>query len=90
MIQFRAHAFFRPMHLLHSNSQAHTHTPCPFPSTRAMLPSIVRRVDRGHASWIARITPLWPPHRSLQDNNLDDQAKQAIKDAAESGIEIQF
>ena len=58
-----------------------------------MLPSIVRRVDRGHASWIAswiaRITPLWPPHRSLENNNLDDQAKQAIKDAAISGIEIQ-
>ena len=73
------------MHLLHS----HTHAPCPFPSTPAMLPFIVRRVDRGHASWIARITPLWPPHRSLENNKLD-QAEQAIKEAAGSGIEIQF
>ena len=50
----------------------------------------MRRVDRGHASWIARITPLWPPHRSLENNKLNDQAKQAIKDAAVNGIEIQF
>jgi hypothetical protein len=31
---------------------------------------------------------LWPPRRSLKNNRLDDQAKQAIKDAAGSGVKI--
>ena len=36
------------------------------------------------------ITPLWPPRRSLENNRLYDQAKQAIKDAAGSNVEIQL
>ena len=50
-----------PPALLHSNSQAHTHAPCPFPSTHAMLPSIVRRVDlldRSHNSLVASPSQL--------------------------------
>jgi len=34
------------------------------------------------------LTSLRPPHRSLENNGLDDQAKQAIKDAAGSGVFI--
>ena len=34
------------------------------------------------------LTPLRPPRRSLQYNDLDDQAKQAVKDAAGSGASI--
>ena len=63
-----------------------------------MLPPIVRRVDCGHFllpyGWITR-APLYPPHplvtspsHSLMFNYLDDQAKQAIKDAAGSGVFI--
>ena len=67
-----------------------------------MPPSIVRRVHRGHVllsnGWVARAprscvahpTPVWPPRRSLQVNSLNDQAKQAIKGAAGSGVRIQF
>ena len=62
----------------------------------AMLPSIVRRVDRGHVllsdGWFSG--PVYPPHtplrRSLQSKHLDDQAKQAVKDAAGSGVSIAF
>ena len=64
----------------------------------AMLPSIVRRVDCGHFllpyGWITR-APVYPPHplvispsHSVRHNCLDDQAKQAIKDAAGSGVFI--
>ena len=64
-----------------------------------MLPSIVRRVDCGHFllpyGWITR-APVYPPHplvispsHSVKFNGLDDQAKQAIKDAAgTSGVFI--
>ena len=63
-----------------------------------MLPSTVHRVDCGHFllpyGWITR-APLYPPHplvtspsHSLMFNYLDDQAKQAIKDAAGSGVFI--
>ena len=45
-------------------------------------PTIVRRVGRGHV--------LRPPRNSLQGNYLNDQAKQAIKDAAGSGVSITF
>ena len=59
-----------------------------------MLPSVVRRVDRGRRlcmsdGWVV-ITPLWPAPRSLTYNDLSDKAKQAITDAAGSGIEINF
>ena len=63
-----------------------------------MLPPIVRRVDCGHVlvpdGWITR-APVYPPHplvispsHSVKFNGLDDQAKQAIKDAAGSGVFI--
>ena len=69
-----------------------------------MHPSIVRRVDRGHillqtgglrgptrCSRVAHTpTPVWPPRRRLSDNRLNDQAKQAVKDAAGSGVDITF
>ena len=64
-----------------------------------MLPSIVRRVDRGHVllsdGWIARAPapispPLRSPRHSLQYNNINDEAIQAVKDAAGSGVDIQF
>ena len=38
----------------------------------------------------AHLTPLRPPHRSLQYNHLDGQAKQAIQDAAGGGVDIDF
>eukprot|EP00964_Phaeocystis_antarctica_P066745 scaffold40398_cov54-Phaeocystis_antarctica.AAC.1 len=52
-----------------------------------MLPSIVRRVDRGHVllcrtgGSVLPYTHLTPLRRSLQYSHLDDQAKQAVKDA---------
>ena len=65
-----------------------------------MLPSIVRRVDRGHVlllsdGWVARApAPISPPMRplrhSLQYNNLDEKAKKAVEDAAGSGVSITF
>ena len=64
-----------------------------------MSPSIVRRMDRGHVllsdGWVARAPapispPLRPPRRSLEDNGLNEQAKQAVKDAAGSGVSITF
>ena len=63
-----------------------------------MLPSIVRCVNRDDAllsdEWVTRapapISLLSPPRRSLQHNCLDIKAKQAIKDAAGSGISIIF
>ena len=67
-----------------------------------MPPSIARRVDRGHVLLSDRRTggsrvlprahliPLRPPYHSLRDNYLNDQAKQALKDAAGSGVDIQF
>ena len=39
---------------------------------------------------VAHPTPVWPPRRSLEINRLTDQAKQAIKDAAGSGVQIRF
>ena len=65
-----------------------------------MLPSIVRRVDHGHASscWTGgpRVllrqshAPVRPHRHSLQKNKLDDEAQQAVKDAAGSGVSIIF
>ena len=58
-----------------------------------MLPLIVRRVLPGGRitrAPITHLTPLRPPHRSLNYNHLDDKAKQAVKDAAGSGIHITF
>ena len=63
-----------------------------------MLPSIVRRVDCAHFllpyGWITR-APVYAPHplvtsssHSVTYNHLDDQAKQAIKDAAGSDVFI--
>ena len=34
--------------------------------------------------------PLRPPRHSLRYNNLNNEAKQAVKDAAGSGVDIQF
>ena len=63
---------------------------------------IVHRMDRGHVllsdRWVAstptphRTPPplLRPPRRSLEYNGLDDHAKQAVKDAAGSGVIITF
>ena len=36
------------------------------------------------------LTPVRPPRRSLKYNDLDSQAKQAVKDAAGSGVSIIF
>jgi hypothetical protein len=44
----------------------------------------------GRACSRAHLTPLRPPRNSLQGNYLNDQAKQAIKDAAGSGVSITF
>jgi hypothetical protein len=64
-----------------------------------MLPSIVCRVDRGHVllsdGWVAR-APAPTSHppcdlcHSLQYNNLDEEVKKAVKDAAGSRVSITF
>ena len=67
--------------------------PFPIPIHAITLPSIVRRMGRGHVlpsdGWVACAPlqrpshpPLRPPRRSLQENFLNDQAKQAVRDAA--------
>jgi len=84
-------------------SLANTHTPLLNPHlfhTHAMLPSIVRRVDRrGQVflsdGWVARAPapispPLRPVRHSLEYNGLGNQAKKAVKDAAGSGVSITF
>jgi hypothetical protein len=38
----------------------------------------------------AHLTGLRPPRHSLRSNHLDDEDKQAIKDAAGSGVSIIF
>ena len=65
-----------------------------------MLPSILRHVDRGHVllpdGWVVRGAPapisprMRPLRHSLEFNNLDDEAKKAVKDAAGSGVSITF
>ena len=64
-----------------------------------MPPCVVRRMDRGHVllsdGWVARApapisAPCDPPHHSLFGNWLNDEAKQAVKDAAGSGVSITF
>ena len=74
--------------------------PLPHSHPRDILPSIVRRVDRGRVllsdGWIHTHAPVHPPHsppcdlprRSLQHSDLDDKAEQIIKDAAGSGVSI--
>ena len=39
---------------------------------------------------MARAANLLENRRSLQRNSLTDEAKQAVKDAAGSGVQIQF
>ena len=62
-----------------------------------MLTSVVaavhtssRRTGGSRMLLYTHLTPLRPPRRSLQGNHLDDQAKQAVKDAAGSGVSIRF
>ena len=50
---------------------------------RGPRPPVGRVGSRNHT------TPLWPPRRSLESNSLNDQAKQAIKDAVGSDIKIE-
>ena len=38
----------------------------------------------------ANLSPLRPPRHSLHNNGLSDGAKQAVKDAAGSGVSITF
>ena len=95
LVPFRAHSF-----LVRSTSctRSQTHTPLPHSHLRdaALLvcrvctkaTSSFRRASRACSR--THVTPLWPPCRSLELNQLDDQANQAIKAAAGSGVEIQF
>ena len=64
-----------------------------------MPPSIVHRMDRGHVllsdGWVARAPapispPCDPPRHSVRHSGLHDEAKEAIKDAAGSGVSIYF
>ena len=61
-----------------------------------MLPSIVRRVDRSPVGRLGRacarphLSSLRPLRHSLASNNLNNEAKQAVKDAAGSGVDITF
>ena len=64
-------------------------TPSPLP------PAPAPRVDRGHALVCPRVCgvcactlPLAPARRSLGNNGLDDAAKQALKAAAGSGLQL--
>ena len=56
-----------------------------------MEPTCIRCLDREHVlltnGWVARV-PLAPPCRSLQNNRLNDDAKQALRAAAGSGVEL--
>ena len=60
-----------------------------------MLSSSVRRLHRGCVllsekglSPYAYLTPLRSPRRSLWSNDISDQAKQAVLDAAGNGVSI--
>ena len=84
---------------LHLLASAHAPCPYPIPSIHAtILPSSVRRVGRDHVllsdRWVAcapaPISPPISPRRSLGDNNLNDKAKQAVKDAAGNGVKIEL
>ena len=44
----------------------------------------------GRACARAHLSSLRPLRHSLQYNNLDDEAKQAVQDAAGSGVDITF
>ena len=101
-VPFRTHAFLALARRTFPHSLANTHAhalPSPFLHIHAMPPSIVRRVDRGHVllsdGWVARAPapispPVRPPRHSLRSNGLNDEAKRAVKDAAGSGVDIQF
>ena len=91
---FRTH-FFVPQNFLHSLANAHTPLPHSYPRDAALNraprgPRPRPPVGRvGRACSRAHLTPLRPPRRSLRGNNLDDEAKQAIEDAAAgSGVSI--
>ena len=62
-----------------------------------MPPSIVNRVRSrppfgrvGCACSRAHLNPLQPPRHSLRYNNLNNEARRAVKDAAGSGVRIYF
>ena len=69
--------------------------PAPF---RAMLPLSLHRVDRTVRSLVKRGFPVYLPRpfrsssrRSLKNNGyISDQGKQAVRDAADSGVSIEF
>ena len=69
----------------------------PAPTPSPLPPAPAPGVDRGHALLCPRVCgmcacthPLAPARRSLEVNGLDDDAKQALKAAARSGLELNF
>ena len=84
--------YFPTLAHAHARSTPHFHT-------HAMPPSIVHRMERGHVllsdGWVARApapisAPCDPPRHSLRYNGLSDEAEQAVRDAAGSGVSITF
>ena len=69
----------------------------PAPTPSPLPPAPAPRVDRGHALLCPRVggvractLPLAPARRRLDGNDLDDDAEQALKAAARSGLELRL
>ena len=67
----------------------------PAPTPSPLPPAPAPGVNRGHALLCPRVCgvcactlPLAPARRRLEYNDLDDAAKQALKAAAGSGLEL--
>ena len=69
----------------------------PAPTPSPLPPALAPGVNRGHALLCPRVCgvracthPLAPARRRLYGNDLDDDAEQALKAAARSGLELKL
>ena len=100
-VPFRTHVpCFGPQNLS-AVARKRTRTRTPFPISPHPRNAALHRPPRGprprppvgrvgRACSRAHLTPLRPPRHSLWGNNLNDEAKRAVKDAAGSGVDIKF